>query len=141
MRFALGSALAVVCLIGTAAAQPPAAPRSANGPTTSPYLNLARRGLGPAVNYYGIVRPQVQTAATLQGLQEPTNLPSPFAAASGGDQPVVTGNPYGFQNYRLYFQNQFTAGGYGPPQVGQASNRTPLAAPIAQSYTPPPRRR
>jgi hypothetical protein len=31
-----------------------------SSPTTSPYLNLLNRGGGPATNYYGLVRPQLQ---------------------------------------------------------------------------------
>lgn len=99
---------------GPAAAQfgagPPRGP--ALPPAFSPYLNLVRGG-NPAINYFGLVRPQQQLSAAVQQLQHnQANQVNPFAqAAAGGD--VATGNPFGFQNYRSYFQNQFTAGGFG----------------------------
>ncbi|MBX9627281.1 MAG: hypothetical protein K2X82_25990 [Gemmataceae bacterium] len=101
---------------GPAAAQfgagPPRGP--ALPPAFSPYLNLARPGASPAINYFGLVRPQLQTDAAVQRLQNQATQVNPFAAAgAAGEQPVVTGNPFGFQNYRSYFQNQFTAGGFG----------------------------
>lgn len=106
--------LAVAAVAGPAGAQPPPGPVGpASGPTVSPYINLARRGISPAINYYGIVRPQAQAESALQTLQS-ANLPNPFANSYlADDQPVATGNPFGFQNYRLYFQNQFASGGYG----------------------------
>src|SRR4051812_18227610 len=45
-----------------------------SGPTVSPYLNLLRPGNSPALNYYGLVRPQFQTNADLLGLQQRMNL-------------------------------------------------------------------
>lgn len=35
----------------------------------SPYLNLLRRGSTPALNYYGIVRPQLQTQSAFQDVE------------------------------------------------------------------------
>src|SRR5947207_10664448 len=35
-------------------------------PPVSPYLNLARRDINPAINYYGLVRPQFELRNTLQ---------------------------------------------------------------------------
>jgi hypothetical protein len=52
----------VAVTVGETSAQLPAAMGS---PTVSPYLNLARPGL-PAINYYGLVRPQLQTDAFIQ---------------------------------------------------------------------------
>ncbi len=39
------------------------------GPAVSPYLNLLRRGTSPGVNYYGIVKPQLDMQNALRGLQ------------------------------------------------------------------------
>jgi hypothetical protein len=36
----------------------------------SPYLNLARPGTLPGINYYGLVRPQIQTGRALQNFQQ-----------------------------------------------------------------------
>ena len=108
---------------GRATGQPPSPPSGGFGPVArpsfSPYLNLARQGVSPAVNYYGIVRPLQQQQNAIQGLQQTANFPNPFQAQSTADQILVTGNPYGFQNYRLYFQNQFSAGGFSPAPGGQ----------------------
>ncbi len=49
--------------------QPPGVRR----PTVSPYLNLLRPG-SPAVNYYGIVRPQIDFERQLDALQRPTAI-------------------------------------------------------------------
>jgi hypothetical protein len=38
-------------------------------PPVSPFLNINRGGGNPAVNYFGIVQPQLQTAQQLQALQ------------------------------------------------------------------------
>ena len=40
------------------------------GPTLSPYFNLLRAGNTPALNYFGLVRPQFQTNAGLQTLEQ-----------------------------------------------------------------------
>ncbi|MBN9523752.1 hypothetical protein J0H58_35440 [bacterium] len=64
------------------------------------------------MNYYGIVRPQTQFANSITALQNQVNQVNPFAAASS-EQALATGHPFGFQNYRYYFQNQNFAGGYG----------------------------
>jgi hypothetical protein len=79
----------------------------------SPYLNLLNRNGSPVINYYGIVRPQLQAQANFQSLQNQINPAYANQSTMGYDQPSVTGHAFGFQNYRLYFQNQFTAGGFG----------------------------
>ena len=131
------STLLAVLMVGLAAgpagAQPPPGP--ALPPAFSPYLNLVRGG-NPAINYFGLVRPQQQLSAAVQQLQHnQANQVNPFAqAAAGGD--VATGNPFGFQNYRNYFQNQYTAGGFrsglgatglgGPGGAGGAGQPNPF---------------
>lgn len=105
-------ALAVVLLLGgVSTAQPPAGPQLA--PTFSPYLNLARRNGNPAINYYGIVRPQAQANNAIQSLENQSGAVNPFQnSGNSGEQPVVTGNGFGFQSHRTYFQNQFQYGGF-----------------------------
>jgi hypothetical protein len=92
-------------------AQGRSAPRSitSNSPTVSPFINLGRIGgaFNPAIDYYGIVRPQIDFAATQNSLaqqgvvlqqqvQQLENLP-PGA--------VVTGVRAQFMNSSRYFQN------------------------------------
>lgn len=134
-------------------AQPAVAQPPGGGPVLSPpfspYLNLARPGTNPAINYFGIVRPQAQLANSLQSLQRQIN---PLVAANGTDtsaeQPVVTGHPFGFQNHLGFFQNQYSLGGYGSagmgrsPSAGQAfpgRGSSGMGAPLGS--VPPPRRR
>jgi hypothetical protein len=103
-------------------AQPPGIPPGGgpNGmnlglsPAFSPYLNMNRPASNPAINYFGLVRPQQQFASTLQGLQRQSNLFNPlYNPINSDNQPVSTGHLFGFQNQRYYFQNQFYAGGFG----------------------------
>jgi hypothetical protein len=75
-------------------------------PPFSPYLNLTRGG-NPALNYYGLVRPQEAFQAGFQQLQQQnallgqgyTNL------AAYQNQPIITGQRSTFMNYSRYFLN------------------------------------
>jgi hypothetical protein len=78
-------------------------------PAFSPYLNLLRSGTNPAINYYGLVRPQnafyssirqlqTETGTNAQGianLQQGQGLVNPFLAP--------TGHVGQFMNYSRYF--------------------------------------
>src|SRR5262249_8648545 len=73
------------------------------GPTTppySPYLNLLRPG-NPAINYYGLVRPQFDFRQQIQGLQQLT-APATLEAQTANTLPT-TGHPVQFLNYSHYF--------------------------------------
>src|SRR5438046_1979001 len=67
--------LAIIVLglsASTARAQSPQSPQSPIGappPPYSPYLNLLRPGANPAINYYGLVRPQQDFARSMQSIQ------------------------------------------------------------------------
>ncbi len=63
---ALSLALAASTARAQAPVQPPTQPYSA--PVLNPYLNLLNRG-NPAINYYGIVQPQIQQGQQLRMLQ------------------------------------------------------------------------
>lgn len=65
-RAAAVLAAAVTATFAAAQPQPPAAPT----PTFSPYLNLLNRFNSPAVNYYGLVRPQQQFAQQLAQMSQ-----------------------------------------------------------------------
>ena len=66
------SAVALVGLSPLAAGQASAqAPGAAPG--VSPYLNLLRQGNSQALNYYGLVRPQVEFRSGIQQLQQQGN--------------------------------------------------------------------
>ena len=99
----------------------------------SPYLNLARGGNSAAVNYYGIVRPQINMQAQLQNLQQQQTS---GAASFEPDDPsmpgLVVGTRVRFLSTSGYFLNLqggtttqgATSGGYG----GGASGRSGSAA-------------
>jgi hypothetical protein len=88
------------------------------GPAVSPYLNLFRNN--PAINYYGIVQPQLQTAQQLQQIQTYLNQPlNANQATLGTGVPVqnqmvtTTGHPVMFQNYSYYYPVYSGGGGGG----------------------------
>jgi len=77
-------------------------------PTLSPYLNMFQSG-NPAINYYGLVRPQIATSKSLQYLQQEItdqdqylmNMPT---QNQQGQMPLpATGHPVQFMNYSHYF--------------------------------------
>ena len=88
--------------------QPPTQPYSP--PVLNPYLNLLNRG-NPAINYYGIVRPQIQQGQQLQMLQLGLTRTAEEAAAqqsattAPGASGVLpdTGHVAGFMTYTKYF--------------------------------------
>ncbi len=83
-------------------------PQVQGRPTISPYLNLARPGSSPAINYYGLVRPQMQTQQQLQNLQGQQNL---LATELGGGMAIpgqmtpiaTTGHPVYYFDFARYF--------------------------------------
>jgi hypothetical protein len=94
-------------------------------PGYSPYLNLLRPGTNPAINYYGLVRPQQQFARSMQFIQgELTNQSTTGDMQSDAGAPT-TGHSIYFLNYGGYFMNtrggQVSSGFSGP-------GRMPVAA-------------
>lgn len=99
--------------------------RPINTPTFSPYLNMFRNGdnSGPVLNYYGLVRPQMQAMQQNQQLgqniqslqqmqqQQQAHAGRPNAAAQylGYSQLSTTGHPVVFQSF-----NNAQGGGIGP---------------------------
>jgi hypothetical protein len=72
----------------------------------SPYLNLARPG-NPAINYYGLVRPEFQARSTALALQSQLNqvsqqVANPAPQAATGVLPQ-TGYTVRFLDYGRYF--------------------------------------
>lgn len=96
--FAGGAELAAQPTIGTY--QRPTFQRR---PALSPYLNLANRG-NTAINYYGIIRPQLEARQALQTLQQEYNQLQ-TGLGQGQDQNILraTGNRPTFFNYGTYY--------------------------------------
>jgi hypothetical protein len=101
-------------------------------PVVSPYINLLRGGGTPAINYYGIVRPEFEVYRSIRGLQQEAAAEQQAITSQEayGVQPV-TGHVTYFRNYSHYF-----AGGQnvpiGPRQVS-ATQRPATTAPPART--------
>lgn len=91
----------------------------------SPYMNMNRGG-NPAINYYGLVRPQISTAQNLHMLQQEVQQlnamgAGPFVGQTGTPSVTLkTGHPVTFFNYGSYFPmfgggGGMAAGGIGRP--------------------------
>lgn len=93
-------------------------------PAVSPYLNLDRGG-NVGVNYYGLVRPQLQFATQIQQLQGQEAETAAQLATGGGPVTVpATGVQAGFMNFSHYY-------GYRP--IGTGGNVRPATLPLAVS--------
>src|SRR5687768_6759291 len=118
--FATVCAVGAALCVGTAgaSAQPPVPGGGySRPPAFSPYLNLLRGGGSPALNYYGIVRPQMQFRDAIQNLSNQVDLNQQAIgnlAATGNALPT-TGHPTQFMNLGGYFMS--SGGGFGgaPP--------------------------
>jgi hypothetical protein len=101
------------------------------GPTVSPYLNLLRPGSSTALNYYGLVRPQFQTLAGFQAVQQQFGQLSSSGQFVAGplDSGLATGHNAGFMTYNAYFMTTNVTGGSAAPTTQPRStanaNRTP----------------
>ncbi len=136
--FAGSVALVLAALSASGAAGQGVIPRPAAppaGPTVSPYLNLLRNGNSPAFNYYGLVRPQFQTNASLQALQLAQFQAAIPQAVNAGDDVLITGRGAVFMNLGGYFQsavgasNSIRLAPNRPTTGGPAANRLPSPGP------------
>ena len=123
--------LAWVSLVAPVSAQPQP-PVVARQPAFSPYLNLLRGGINPAINYYGLVRPQQFFQQQALSLQQQVNQNN-FAIQSLGtsslasQQPMLpyTGHPVVFNSFSGYFNNLPIGGGRGVGVGGSPAFITP----------------
>ncbi len=87
-------------------ARPATAPAGYARPAYSPYLNLLRFGSSPAINYYGLVRPQEDFSSSISQLQyQDQTLQQSVTGLQTAATLPTTGHPSQFQNYTKYFQN------------------------------------
>jgi hypothetical protein len=125
-----------VLTAGRASAQGPL-PGSVPGPVArpqfSPYLNLLRRETPAAINYFGLVRPQLATRAAFQSvqLQLGTIQQQQTAAGTAAADLPVTGQTVVFLNTGGYFLNL----GAGAPGTspGQPAGPSPAARPASRT--------
>jgi hypothetical protein len=97
------------------------------GAPMSPYLNMLRPGSIPAINYYGLVQPQLQMQSAIASLQlGQMGLTQAVSAGTPGlGQPLVTGHPAVFVNYGHYFPMRTPVGlgmGAGVSGIGMGMN-------------------
>jgi hypothetical protein len=100
-------------------------------PTFSPYLNLTRQGGTPALNYYGLVRPEQQFRQSIQTLQgaATANQQAIGDIQTGGGLPA-TGHPTQFLNNGSLNSGSQTRS-FGSP------NRSPGVRPGVAAPRPP----
>ena len=86
-------------------------------PPFSPYLNLLRRG-NPAVNYYGLVRPEQQFRQSIGQLQQNVQGLDATVAEGQSASSLTTGHPTQFQNTSHFFpQSRPGRSGSGAPTL------------------------
>jgi hypothetical protein len=122
--------LALACAVGLAAVAPAQQVRSFvspplnpgvgqppinRPPAVSPYLNLARGGL-PGINYYGLVRPEVEFRQSILGLRQDLQQATlvPQLGVQPQQQLLSTGHGAVFFNLGHYYP----VGGF-PPRTGR----------------------
>ncbi len=113
MRIWLSAVAAALAFSANASAQMPigsyTAPTVNPRPAISPYLNLNRGGGTPAINYFGIVRPQIENQQAIQNLQHQVQTNQAMIQAQGQQQPATeeiapTGRAMGgYLNYSHFF--------------------------------------
>src|SRR5207237_5726383 len=112
-------------------AQPGVTPGYYPRPPVSPYINLFRFGTNPAINNYGIVRPELELQRSLYNLrQEVGSLNSVFAQGQTGTELPPTGHTALFNYYGGYFGRPLTGASAARASSGSATSR----------YTVPPTR-
>jgi hypothetical protein len=106
---------------------------SASSPAYSPYLNILRPG-GAANNYYGLVRPQIDTQNQVNTLQQQVGTLNQNANGAPIDQPLglpTTGHASSFMNYSHFYPGM-VGGNRGGGRPGTTAARPGAAAPSVQ---------
>jgi hypothetical protein len=119
---ALGTNLVQAQPPGGYAPPPPPGGINMRPPAFSPYLNLLRGG-SPAVNYYGLVRPEMQFRQAIQNLSADVAMNQQMIGGLGSELGAIqsTGHPTQFMNLGGYFMN--SSGASGASILGAGSSR------------------
>jgi hypothetical protein len=73
-------------------------------PPVSPYINLLRRGGNPAINYYGLVRPQIEFSREIRRLDQDLATRGQQGRQFDEESGLpTTGHAASFMNYSHYF--------------------------------------
>jgi len=123
---ALAAVLAIAAVDSQIASAQPRVPSGPVGPpVVSPYLNLLNGGGNPALNYFGIVVPQMQMQQQLTQLQQQQQLQTGRAGENAQDPLNLlpsTGTVPVFDNTFGYF-NRLNGAGGGVSVGGGSFNR------------------
>lgn len=104
-------------------------------PPYSPYLNLFRPGVPPYLNYYGLVRPQLDFRSSLLGVQSQVlSNQLGISDLQGTATQLATGHSSLFLNTSHYFLNR--GGQVGGGRIAGQSGSTGLALPGSGQYGP-----
>jgi len=130
--FASVTLLASVAVVPVLAQAPPP-----YRPPVSPYINLGRQqGLNPAINYYGIIRPQLQFSSSVQQLQQQISTNQQGITDLQASALPATGHSAQFMNYQRFFltsargqsgQSRGTTTGAVVRPGSATAGRTPVA--------------
>jgi hypothetical protein len=127
----------------TGSAQPQVGPTQ-NRPAVSPILNILRPGNSAGVNYYGLVRPQMEFRNNIQDLQQQATGNAAVIADLNSAFIPTTGHKTSFLNTGGYYSGGGSGGGTGGfgtqggtrPQTsqvpGQGQGQGPGQAPPAR---------
>jgi hypothetical protein len=143
IRSSLAAGVLLAVLAGSALAQPPGIGTGASPPISrppvSPYLNLLRSGNSPGVNYYGLVRPQLEFRQSIQNLQQQSiNTQSEISGLIDTTFPA-TGHRTTFLNTGGYFLSGSGASrpGANPNFNSQGSYQPPALQMQRQTFQRP----
>lgn len=129
-----GSSAGVLALLAVFAAEPAHAQQPGgyispvSRPAVSPYINLLRSGASPAINYYGIVRPEIAFRSSINNLQgQEGTLATQQQELAAYTALPPTGHVSGFQTQGKYFMsnggqvgsNTFSKGATGAAKSGK----------------------
>jgi hypothetical protein len=126
-RTMLAALVAIAILAGRSFGQIPIGgpgPLPQNQPIYSPYLNMLRSGNSPTVNYFGLVRPELNATSALYNLQQQNvNTQQNLDQLQAGALPA-TGHPAQFLNLGGYFQSSRGGGLLGGNAQGAGVSQT-----------------
>jgi hypothetical protein len=140
----LASGLLAALVVPAAEAQGPYTPAGVNPalrPAVSPWINMFRRGNSPAINYYGLVRPEFTFRNSIQELgQQQTTLTSQQQQLETALTLPPTGRGSGFLNHGKYFQRRGTIGAVttAPAAPTAAAAAAELRTALESRATRPP---
>lgn len=101
----------------------------------SPYINLTQRGTSPGINYYGIVRPELEIRGSIRQLEQRQAQTSQDIATQQQTSALPpTGHPAYFMNESTFFMT------LGSSRVPARPSQPPPRLPTSSALTRSPGR-